>query len=116
LARLQEILREREKKRERLRKEAPGLFNGFSGMVAASMGPGSLGRKEKELIAVAGSVITRCEPCLAHHVSDATAAGATREEILEAAAVGMGFGGAPSFVFVRNTLLDFLDDTGNGEG
>jgi hypothetical protein len=37
-------------------------------------------------------------------------AGAKREEVLEAAAIGIEFGGGPSFVIVRDNLLDFLDD------
>ena len=39
-------------------------------------------------------------------------AGATRNEILEAATIGVEVGGGPSFVVVRDNLLDFLDDIG----
>ncbi len=40
----------------------------------------------------------------------AMAAGAIRAEVLEAAAIGVEFGGGPSFVVVRDHLLEFMDD------
>jgi len=45
-------------------------------------------------------------------VTFAVQAGATRNEILEAATIGVEVGGGPSFVVVRDNLLDFLDDIG----
>ena len=111
MAGLHETLGERERNRERIQRDAPDLFASFSGMIASNLKPGALDRKQKELIGVAGSVITRCEPCLAHHLRDALAAGAGRQEIIEAASVGVNFGGAPSFVFVYSVLMQFLEDT-----
>ena len=64
----------------------------------------------KRWMAVAASVATRCVPCLANHANNAIATGATREEVLEVAAIGVEFGGGPSFVVVRDNLLDFLDE------
>jgi len=49
-------------------------------------GEGAVNRKQKELMAVATAVATRCVPCLANH------------------------GGGPSFVIVRDHLLGFLDE------
>jgi alkylhydroperoxidase/carboxymuconolactone decarboxylase family protein YurZ len=37
-------------------------------------------------------------------------AGATREQVLEAAAIGVEYGGGPSFVVVRDQLLDMLEE------
>lgn len=37
-------------------------------------------------------------------------AGATKQEVLEAASIGVEFGGGPSFVAVRDNLLDFLEE------
>jgi AhpD family alkylhydroperoxidase len=76
--------------------------------------PGALDRKQKELMAVAASVATRCVPCLAFHANNAVKAGATRNEVIEAATIGVEVGGGPSFVMVRDNLLDFLDDIGTG--
>ena len=47
---------------------------------------------------------------MANHANNALTHGATREEIIDAAAIGVEFGGGPSFVAVRDKLLDFLDD------
>lgn len=37
-------------------------------------------------------------------------AGATKEEVIGAAAIGIKFGGAPSYNIVRNNLLQCLDE------
>ena len=105
-----DILKKRTNNRKRLEQEAPDLFNGFDELLKHYYKHGVLDRKYKELIAVATSVATRCVPCLANHANNAIASGAAREEVLEAAAIGVEFGGGPSFVFVRDYLLDFLDE------
>ena len=109
-----DILSRRAKNRERLEKEAPDLFAGFNGLMKHCYKPGALERKHKELMAVTASVATRCVPCLANHANNALAADATRQEVLEAAAIGVEFGGGPSFVVVRDNLLDFLDEMQSG--
>ncbi len=105
-----DILKKRPENRKRLEKEAPDLYHGFNELLKHYYKHGALGRKYKELMAVAAAVATRCIPCLANHANNAIAAGATREEVLEAAAIGIEFGGGPSFVVVRDNLLDFLDE------
>ncbi len=107
---VEEILKKRSRNRERMEREAPDLYNGFNELLKQYYKPGALDRKYKELMAVAASVATRCIPCLANHGNNAMAAGATREELLEAAAIGVEFGGGPSFVGVRDNLLEFLDE------
>jgi AhpD family alkylhydroperoxidase len=109
-----EILKARDGNRSRLQKEAPDLFQGFNDLMKCYYKHGSLERKHKELMAVAASIATRCIPCLANHANNAVKAGATREEILEAAAIGVEFGGGPSFVVARDNLLAFLDEIGTG--
>jgi hypothetical protein len=42
-------------------------------------------------------------------------AGATRDEVIDAAAIGVEFGGGPSFVMVREHLLPFLDEIAAGK-
>ena len=105
-----EILKKRTANRERLEKEAPDLFNGFNEMMKYYYKPGVLDRKTKELMAVTAAVATRCLPCLANHTNNALSAGASRAEVLEAASIGVEFGGGPSFVLVRDNLLRFIDE------
>ena len=67
---------------------------------------GALSVKDKALIALACSVAVRCEHCVERHKETARNAGASRQEMLEAAAVaglvrmGSGF----------NTAAVLLDD------
>ncbi len=105
-----EILRHRKANRERLQREAPDLYEGFHELMKHYYKPGALGRKHKELMAVTAAVATRCVPCLANHANNALSAGANRAEVIEAAAIGVEFGGGPSFAVVRDHLLSFLDD------
>jgi AhpD family alkylhydroperoxidase len=109
-----EILGRRKGNRERLKKEAPDLFNGFNELMKYYYKHGALDRKQKELMAVAAAVATKCIPCLANHTNNAMSAGATREEVLEAAAIGIEFGGGYSFVVVRDNLLAFIDEIESG--
>jgi len=110
MGRLKDILKERNSNRARLEKEAPNLYNGFNELMKHYYKRGVLDRKQKELIAVGAAVATRCIPCLANHANNAISAGSIREEVLEAAAIGVEFGGGPSFVAVRDNLLEFLDE------
>ena len=95
---------------ERMEKTAPDLFHGFNEMMKYYYKPGTLSRREKELMALAVSVAVRCTPCMAVHLANAVAAGGTREQALEAAAIGVEFGGGPSFVVVREQFLDMVDE------
>ena len=105
-----DILKKRNENRNRMLREAPDLYNGFNELVKRCYHHGGMERKYKELMAVASSVATRCVPCLANHANNALSAGATRQEVIEAATIGVEFGGGPSFVIVRDNLLKFLDD------
>ncbi|MCX5733943.1 MAG: carboxymuconolactone decarboxylase family protein [candidate division NC10 bacterium] len=110
MATAKEILKRRTIDRGRLEKEAPNLYNGFNELMKQYYKPSALDRKYKELMAVTASVATRCIPCLANHMENAVSAGATREEVIDAAAIGVEFGGGPAFVMARENLLQFLDE------
>jgi AhpD family alkylhydroperoxidase len=107
---VKEILQKRTANRERLEKEAPNLYHGFNDLMKHYYKPSALDRKYKELMAVAAAVATRCVPCLANHMNNAISAVATRAEVIDAAAIGVEFGGGPSFVVVREHLFQFLDE------
>jgi len=72
----------------------------FKKLAHQIMKEGALSAKDKALIALATSVAIRCEHCVERHKSIATSMGASREEMLEAAAVaglvrlGSGFNAA----------------------
>ncbi|MEN6395844.1 MAG: carboxymuconolactone decarboxylase family protein [Methanoregula sp.] len=96
------IIEQRKKNQKRLETETPLLFEGFDSLMTAYYAESALSTKYKELIAIALSISRCCVPCLAVHTKNAVAAGATREEVIDAAKIGVEFGGGPSFVVVRN--------------
>ena len=105
-----DILKRRATDRGRLEQEAPNLYNGFNDLMRQYYKPSTLDRKYKELMAVTASVATRCVPCLANYMNNAASAGATRDDVIDAAATGVEFGGGPAFVVVRKHFLQFLDE------
>lgn len=93
--------------------EAPDIGRGFGAMFGAMMKEGALSVRDKELIALGISLTMRCEPCIFSHVEKCVKAGATREQVLEAAGVGVVMQGGPAYVYVPKVVeaLDyFLSD------
>jgi len=97
--------------RGRINREAPDLGRGFAAMYKSIMKDGALSLREKELIATAISVAMRCEPCINLHARGCIKAGATRGQVLEAAAVAAMMQGGPGLVYVPEVLrvLDHLE-------
>ncbi len=71
-------------------------------MVDSVCAEGAVSSRTKELIAVALSVLSKCEPCVKLHVGQARAAGASEDEIREAIWMAILFGGAPTLMFYRS--------------
>ncbi|AKB68190.1 carboxymuconolactone decarboxylase family protein [Methanosarcina mazei] len=67
----------------------PETAEAFGQMRNSIFKDGFLDLKSKELIAVASSVLMRCQFCVDMHSQRAVAAGAAKEEIAEAIAVAM---------------------------
>lgn len=63
------------------------LSKSFENLSSGIMDDGALSSKEKSLIALACAVAVKCEHCVKAHKEKALDAGATMDEILEAAAV-----------------------------
>ncbi len=87
--------------------EATSLMLAFVGSVLEE---GALTVREKELVAIGVSVFSGCEDCIAVHTYKALEAGCTRQEILEAAATTMAFGGGPALGATASLLLAALDE------
>ena len=79
-------------------------YRAFVEMEEATFSAGSLGKKEKELIAVGISVRISCESCMQWHIEQAASVGASYEEVLEAVEVGIEMGGGPATVSARFAL------------
>jgi AhpD family alkylhydroperoxidase len=95
----------------KIQQSLPDMAKGFMGLFQATMKDGALTVKQKELIALAIGIALRCEPCIYLHIQKCIDAGATREEILEAAAVVTMMQGGPGFVYTPK-VLDALEALG----
>jgi len=62
---------------------------------------GALSSKEKELIALALSCVSKCEKCFAHHAEEAKKQGATEREMLEAIEVAMYMTGPSAMIWTE---------------
>ncbi|WP_240778463.1 MULTISPECIES: carboxymuconolactone decarboxylase family protein [Shewanella] len=84
---------------EKLGVAIPQTMQGFAELHKASIAPGALDSKTKELIALGIAITVRCDGCITFHVHDALQAGASKEEIAETVSVAMLMGGGPSMVY-----------------
>jgi len=73
----------------------------FQEFLEAAASPGALDGKTKRAIAIALSVLAKCEPCVKSNVKKARDMGFSREEIDEAAWLGIAFGGSPAMAFYK---------------
>lgn len=93
-----------EERLAQLGSEIPGPMTGFARLHKKAVEEGALSRKVKEMMALAISIVVGCEGCIAYHVHDAIAAGATRQELLETIGVGLLMGGGPGSIYAAYTL------------
>jgi AhpD family alkylhydroperoxidase len=87
---------------------APDAAKGSHALFQAVMRDGALTVREKELLALAIGIALRCDPCVYAHVQKARQAGATREQIVEAAGVVVMMQGGPAYTYLPK-LVDALD-------
>jgi len=90
-----------------LRGGAPDAMTAFSGLAKAALVPKALDTKTKELIALAISVATRCDGCIAFHAEAAVKHGATRDEVLETMGMAIYMGAGPSVMYAAQALEAF---------
>jgi AhpD family alkylhydroperoxidase len=88
----------------RLRHSLPEEMAGFAKLHRAAVADSALPAKTRELIALGIAIASRCDGCIAYHVHDALAAGATSEEVLDAIGVAVMMGGGPGAVYGAEAL------------
>ncbi len=86
----------------RLGRDLPGPLSGFARLHRKAVEDGALSGKVKELMALAVSIAVHCEACIAYHVHDALAVGATRQELLETIGIDVMMGGGPALMYAAH--------------
>ena len=104
-----EVSREQAAQRAALAPAADAAFRAFSSAVFAE---GALGKKTKQLIAVAVAHVTQCPYCIRGHTKAALRAGASREEVMEAiwVAAEMRAGAAYAHASLALDAMAAIDD------
>ena len=100
----------------RLQKEYPQETGAFLNFLKKAEEGKALNLHTKELINVGLAVAAQCEWCIAFHVEQAAAAGATRGEIIEAGFMAVIMHGGPAYMYMTplfEALDDFLPESGN---
>lgn len=86
----------------------------FMNLLQTNYKPLAMDTKSKELISVAIAAYNRCEYCIVFHVYKALEAGASREEIMDAAMVAVAFGGGPAMAYsvtlLKDSIAEFAPD------
>jgi len=90
-----------------VRSGAPDVMKGFSLLAQAALKAGALDTKTKELIALAVSVATRCDACVAFHSEAAVKQGASRDEIMETMGMAIYMGAGPSVMYAAQAVEAF---------
>ena len=111
MEKLEEISVRRKKAHARFVALQSKVYAGFLAMEKAAYTDGALPKKQKELIAVAISVVRNCESCMQWHIEQAAKTGASFEEVLEAIEVAIEMGGGPATVSAR-FALEVMDSVG----
>jgi AhpD family alkylhydroperoxidase len=82
----------------------PAVMQTFEKLHMAGVATRALDRKTKELIALAISIVVRCDDCIPWHIRDSVEAGASREEITDALGVAILMGGGPAMVYASHAI------------
>ena len=85
------------------------VMDKFRQLHDAALADGALDRATKELLALAISIATHCEGCIAWHVQAATQAGATPNQVAEAIGVAVLMGGGPATYYGSMALTELHD-------
>lgn len=91
------------------RQAQPEAMAGFGQLARASMAPGAMDGKQKELIALAIGITQRCSGCIGFHVKALHKLGCSRAELEEMLAICVYMGGGPALMYAGETLKAWDD-------
>ena len=93
----------------KLRADIHDTTRGFTALAQAATKDGALDKKTKELIAMALSVASRCDPCIGFHAETLVKLGATRAEFEDMLGMCIYMGGGPSLMYAGHALDAFVE-------
>lgn len=91
----------------RLNKSIPDAARAFGALGKAVKDNGSLGFKEKELIAMGIAIALRCEACIVLHMEALVRIECTREEVGDVLAMAIQMGGGPAMMYAAKAMECF---------
>jgi selenide,water dikinase len=83
-----------------------GTKQKFQAFLGAANAPGELDAYTKRIVAIALSILAKCEPCARMHIAKARQMGISQGEIEEAAWLAISFGGSPLMLFYESLKGD----------
>jgi AhpD family alkylhydroperoxidase len=92
-----------------LRHAIPQVYAGYKELHDATLAPGVLDTKTKELIALAIAVSKECDGCIAAHAHAAVLHGASPDEAAEAIGVTFLMNGGPATVYGARAFAAFQE-------
>lgn len=87
-----------------LRQAVPETMKGFGQLSQAALSAGALSALQKELIALAIGVSSRCDACIGFHVKALLKLGVSREQFMETLAVCVYMGGGPTLMYAAEAV------------
>jgi len=96
---------------ETFRKEAPETLQSFYSLSKAAMKGGALSERDKELIALAIGVTSRCDGCIGFHVKALVRLGVSREQLMETLAICTYMGGGPALMYAAEAIRAYEEFT-----
>lgn len=104
-----EVLSELREPTSSLRHAIPDAWAGFLSLHAGAMAEGEVPTRLKEAVALAMSVVKRCDGCIAYHAKAAAKAGATAGEVSEMLAVALLMDGGTASVYAPRAWEAFRE-------
>ena len=97
-----------------LRRAVPDAWAGFVAMHEAAMADGDVPGRLKEAVALAISVVKRCDGCIAYHAKAAAKEGATPAEVAEILGVALLMDGGTASVYAPRAWAAFNEFRSDG--
>ncbi len=91
----------------RLRDNNPAVAKAYQGLNESVQQGKALDSKNRELIALAVAVTTRCDGCISSHAAAARKAGATEAELADALGTAIALNAGAAFVYSTRAMEAF---------